>query len=70
MKKVKEKVIKLIALGWQNKDIAKELGYSFSTVKLFIVYLLKEYNAKNRSELVINYLKKEKNFDIINLLDK
>ena len=66
----KKQIIKYIALGYTNKEIAEKFSYSLPTIKWAVVDLLKMYKAKNRNELIANYLKTEKNINIEELFDK
>lgn len=51
-------IIQLIAKGFTNEEIAKTLGFSKSTVNVYLWYLRKQHNAKNRIVLV-NTLKEK-----------
>lgn len=43
-------ILQLIAKGYSNKEIARELDLSIATVKVHVVGLLRAINARNRSE--------------------
>lgn len=49
-----EEVLKFVASGMSNKQIAYELGVTESTIKLHINSLLKALGANNRTQAVIN----------------
>lgn len=51
-------IIQLIAKGFTNEEIAKTLGFSKSTVNVYLWHLRKQHNAKNRIVLV-NTLKEK-----------
>ncbi len=42
-------ILKLVALGYENKDIAKRLYVSSHSVKAYIAVILKKLGAKNRT---------------------
>jgi DNA-binding NarL/FixJ family response regulator len=48
-----EEVLKLLAQGNSNKDIARSIGLSEHTVKIHVTAILKLFNASNRTEAVI-----------------
>jgi len=47
----KDEVLKNLALGMTNKEIARGLFISHHTVKAYVAQLMRENNAKNRAEL-------------------
>lgn len=49
-------VLKLLVLGFENSEISKMLYIATSTVKSHISSLLRKFNARNRTHLVINSL--------------
>lgn len=49
------KVLRLVALGWQNREIAEHLGISLRTVENRITALLEKLSLRNRAELVLEY---------------
>ena len=50
---VERKIIDLIILGKNNKEIAGAIGLSSGTVKNYVSKLLQKYNYKSRVELAI-----------------
>jgi two-component system nitrate/nitrite response regulator NarL len=46
-------VLQLLRKGLQNKNIAHELGITESTVKVYVRYLMKKLNARNRTALAV-----------------
>jgi len=42
-------ILKLLAFGFSNEEIAEELDISINTVKTYIVTILKKLEAKNRT---------------------
>ena len=51
LSEVQKKIIKMIGIGYTNKQIAKALGLSKNTVITYIYTLSKVYEAQNRIEL-------------------
>jgi DNA-binding CsgD family transcriptional regulator len=49
-----EQIYKMICTGMTNHQIAKRLDLSESTVKMHIGIILKKYNAKHRTQLIIS----------------
>jgi len=47
----KDKVLKRIVQGMTNKEIAQEIFISRHTVKAYVAQLMRENNAKNRTDL-------------------
>ena len=45
-------VIKLVALGFENNEIAEKLGVSIHTVKAFVANILRKLDARNRTNAV------------------
>jgi DNA-binding NarL/FixJ family response regulator len=43
-----------MALGWENTEIANELGLGTNTVKTFVSRILYRLRARNRTEAVAN----------------
>jgi len=52
------KVLSLVAEGYSNNEIARELCISVNTVKNHISSIMKKMNVKNRNQLIISFLKK------------
>ncbi len=52
----KIEVLKLIARGLFNKEIARELNISKSTVRSHIAIIFRELKARNRTEVAMAYL--------------
>jgi DNA-binding NarL/FixJ family response regulator len=52
-------VIKLVARGLSNKEIAKVLVISRHTVKVHLHNIFKKLGAQSRTQAAIMYLKKE-----------
>ncbi len=52
----KTEILKLIARGFSNKEIAGELNISKSTVKIHITTILRKLKARNRTEAAMAYL--------------
>jgi DNA-binding NarL/FixJ family response regulator len=48
-----QEVLKLVALGLRNQDIAQQLYISEGTVKTHVTHLLTRLNLRNRSQLAI-----------------
>ena len=46
-------IIKLIAAGYNNKEIAQKLFVSIHTIKSHIEYILRVLNARNRANTVL-----------------
>jgi len=44
-------ILKMIALGYENKEIAKELFMSFHSVKAYLALLYKKFKVDNRTHL-------------------
>ena len=47
-----KQIIEFISKGFRNIEIARELSFSHSAIKLKISQLLKKYKAKSRAHLV------------------
>ena len=45
-------ILKLVAKGYSNKKIGKELFISYHTVKSHLAKILKQLNATNRTNVV------------------
>lgn len=58
--KTKLKILKLIAKGCSNREIANILNFSYYTIKTYIEEMFVEYNVKDRTQLVVEGLKLEK----------
>lgn len=52
-------IVRLLAEGYTNLEIADELKISYKTVKNHIYILLQRIGAKNRTEAVILFYKKK-----------
>jgi len=53
------RVLNLVKVGMTNKEIAKQLGMSISSVKLYVSAFIRKLGAKNRINAVyIAYLNK------------
>lgn len=52
MTRRESEILKLLAMGYTNKDIANALGIEVVTVKMHVSHLLKKFNLANRSELI------------------
>jgi len=52
-----KQVLEMLKLGMVNKQIAKRMGISESTVKFHVGSLLKKYGAKNSKHLMLSALK-------------
>jgi len=52
-------IIKLICNGYQNKEIAKEMGVSLSILEDMITTIYKKLGAKNRANAVYIVCKNE-----------
>jgi DNA-binding NarL/FixJ family response regulator len=50
-------ILRLIAEGWSNKQIAQELGISLSTVKTHVEELLVKLSASDRTQAAIRALR-------------
>lgn len=50
-------VVEQVAKGLCNKDIARVLGLSVNTVKLYMQHIFQKTNISNRTELAIWWLK-------------
>jgi DNA-binding NarL/FixJ family response regulator len=46
-------VVRLLASGYSNQDICRELGISLATVKTHVHNVLTKVGAKSRTELVV-----------------
>ena len=46
-------VLTALSRGAQNKDIAKQLGMSVSTVKAHVHHIIRKLNVRNRTEVVL-----------------
>jgi len=64
--KKQAKVLELVQLGASNKEIAKRIGITESTVKTHMKCLLKAYAVKNRHQLAI-YSSQGKAVDLPNV---
>lgn len=51
-------VVKLIAKGYSNKEIADVIHISFHTVKSYIQEIYYSLRVKNRTQLIVKVLKK------------
>jgi DNA-binding NarL/FixJ family response regulator len=47
-----EQVLKLIAKGFRNAEIGKQLGLTERTIKGYVSQLLLAYDVTNRTELI------------------
>lgn len=47
-----ENVMRLIALGYDNHEIAEKMSISTHTVKAFVANILRKLDAKNRTNAV------------------
>ena len=61
MKKVKLtkteiQILKLVAVGYENKEIANKLFLSSHSVKAYVALLLKKLNAVNRTHITYKAL--------------
>ena len=61
MKKVKLtkteiQILKLVAVGYENKEIADKLFLSSHSVKAYVALLLKKLNAVNRTHITYKTL--------------
>lgn len=45
-------VLKLLAKGYSNQEIAEETGFKFNTVKKYVYDLFKELDIESRSEFL------------------
>lgn len=54
-----KQVCELLAKGFSDKEIAKELGLALPTVKSHIQSVKYVFRAKNRVSLVLEYLKEK-----------
>lgn len=45
-------VIRLIAQGYENNEIAQKLGVSIHTIKAFVASILRKLEARNRTNAV------------------
>lgn len=54
-----KQVCELLARGFSDKEIAKELDLALPTVKLHIQSVKYVFRAKNRVSLVLEYLKEK-----------
>jgi DNA-binding NarL/FixJ family response regulator len=50
-------VLGLVAKGWTNRGIVKELGISERTVAFHVEQLLSKLNARNRTEAVVEAIR-------------
>jgi DNA-binding NarL/FixJ family response regulator len=51
-------VLRLVALGRLNKEIADELGVGDETVKTHVTHVLRKLMAENRAQAVVEALKR------------
>jgi DNA-binding NarL/FixJ family response regulator len=51
-------VMRLLARGWPNKRIARELGVSEGTVKVHLLAIFRALDARNRTQAVLAAQKK------------
>lgn len=49
-------VMKLIATGARNKEIAHSLGISEGTIKVHVGSIMKKLKAKNRTEIALRVI--------------
>jgi DNA-binding NarL/FixJ family response regulator len=52
------KIVKLVLAGLSNKNIAKDLYISEKTVKFHLYKIYKQFFVKNRSQLILYFIKK------------
>lgn len=50
-------IVRLIAMGMKNKEVAEKLNLSEGTVKVNCVKIFKKLKVKNRTALAMLYLK-------------
>ena len=55
VKKRNEKIAELMANGWTNKEIARELGYEETSMGQYAYLIFKKWNVRNRTELALIY---------------
>ncbi len=51
--KTEERTVRLVALGWSNRGIAREFGVIENTVKSHMTSIMKKLNVKNRVEAAL-----------------
>lgn len=51
-----KEVARLVSLGFNNKQIAKEMFISVSTVKTNLEHIFEKTNLKNRVQLAVKYI--------------
>ena len=56
-------IVKLVAKGLKNKEIAENLNLSEGTIKVNCVNIFRKINAKNRTELAAYYFSRFKQTD-------
>lgn len=49
------KIMKLITMGYSNKEIAKDMHFSSGTIRNYISIILEKVNLKNRTQLALFY---------------
>lgn len=62
--KTESRIIKLIAAGESNKDIAEKLSVSEKTVKAHITNIFEKLNIQNRYQLMVFGKRNKKNIEI------
>jgi DNA-binding CsgD family transcriptional regulator len=62
--KREEEVVRLVAEGLQNRDIAKELKLSEHTVKNYLFHIFKKLGVSSRVELVLYAVSNAKSAEV------
>lgn len=57
--KQQRKIVKLLAEGYDNYEIADELNIAYRTVKQHIYLLMKKLEARDRTEVVVWFYKEK-----------
>lgn len=60
LSEIENKIVQLIAKGYNNQEIAQQLSYSLGTIRNYVSNILEVLQLRDRTQLVVYYYTKEK----------